>query len=98
MAFPERHSITLATVTGQRRLTMAGRPSTGVPSFGQKPRREGRVAALRMEELVRTDRIGDDRRATDRVAMPSRLTRDETAARQPAAQENQPDTSLSTPD
>ena len=39
----------------------------GVPSFGQKPRKEGREAALRTEELVWTDRIGDDLRATDRV-------------------------------
>ena len=70
----------------------------GVPSFGQKLRKEGREVALRTEELVQTERIGDNLRATDRVAMPPRPSRDMIAARQPVTQENQPDTSRSTPD
>ena len=80
MASPECHSITPATVTGQHRPTEAGHPSTGVPSFGQKPRREGRAPAIRTEEPIRTDRKEDDSRAPDRVAKPLRLTRDGTTA------------------
>ena len=80
MASSGHHSIMPVTVTGQHRLTEVGHPSMDVPSFGQKPRREGRTTALRTEEPVRADRKGDDRRATERVARPPRLTRDGTTA------------------
>ena len=59
---------------------------------------EGRAPALRTEGQVRADRMGDDLRATARVARPPWLTEDGTSPRQPVAQENQPGSSLSTPD
>ena len=80
MAFPERNSIMPVTVTGQHHLIEAEHPSTSVPSFGQKSCREGRAVAIRTEEPKRTDMKEDDRRATDRVAKPPRLTRDGTTA------------------
>ena len=59
---------------------------------------EGRAPALRMEGQVRADWMGDDLRATARVARPPRLAEDGTTPRQPVAQENQPGSSFSTPD